>query len=110
MNILKKFINDESGFVVTLEYLIAAGLLIIGVSAGLANLRDAINAELQDTAKAVRFNQSYSFSGNKNVAGSQYMDNNTPTPQTATTPTIDLNIPIQNIQNSINTITESTGS
>jgi Flp pilus assembly pilin Flp len=51
-SMLKKFWNDEAGFVVTVEMILVATVLVIGLVAGLAQLRDAVNAELADTAAA----------------------------------------------------------
>ncbi len=77
---LKKFWNDEAGFVVTVEMILVATVLVIGLVAGLAMLRDAVLAELGDTAQAFgAMDQSYSVGGANydavaSSAGSDYLD------------------------------------
>ncbi len=68
-SMLKKFWNDEAGFVVTVEMILVATVVVIGIVAGLTVVRDAILAELQDTANAINaVNQSYGIAG-ATVAG-----------------------------------------
>ncbi len=50
---MKKFWNDESGFVVSVELVLIATILVIGLVTGLTMLRDAVLAELADTANAI---------------------------------------------------------
>jgi Flp pilus assembly pilin Flp len=62
-SVLKKFWNDEAGFVVTVEMILVATVLVIGLVAGLTVLRDAVLSELSDTAQAFgAIDQSYSVS------------------------------------------------
>ena len=56
--------KDEGGFIVTVELILIATILVIGLIAGLTTLRDAVVAELGDTAQAFgAINQSWSASG-----------------------------------------------
>ena len=60
-SMMKKFWNDEAGFVVTVEMILVATVLVIGLVAGLTQLRDAVVGELADTAAAFgSMDQSYS--------------------------------------------------
>jgi Flp pilus assembly pilin Flp len=60
---LKKLWKDEAGLV-TLEYLFAATIIVIGLTVGLVALKNSINAELSELGQAITsLNQSYSFSG-----------------------------------------------
>jgi Flp pilus assembly pilin Flp len=68
-NALKKFWNDEAGFVVTVEMILVATVLVIGLVSGLTLLRDAILGELSDTAASFgNMNQGYA------IAGESYVD------------------------------------
>lgn len=60
---LKKFWNDERGFVNSAELILVATLAVLGLIVGLATLRDSISFELGDTSAAVgALDQSYSVS------------------------------------------------
>jgi len=70
-----KLWNDEAGFV-TLEYLLGATILVLGLVVGLNALRRAMTSELSELALAIAsLSQNYSFSGLSNcgsaVDGSQ---------------------------------------
>jgi len=75
-NVMKKFWNDEAGFVVTVEMILVATVLVIGLVSGLTLLRDSVLEELSDTAQAFgAVDQSYSISSAKfdGTAGSSDM-------------------------------------
>lgn len=58
-------LHDDSG-VLTFEWILIITVLVIGVIAGLASVRDAISAELADIAQAMgSVDQSYTYSGVK---------------------------------------------
>jgi Flp pilus assembly pilin Flp len=60
---LKKLWKDEAGLV-TLEYLFAATIIVIGLTVGLVVLKNSINAELTELGDAITsLSQTYSFSG-----------------------------------------------
>jgi len=60
---IRKLWSDEAGFVVSSELVLIATVLVIGLLAGLATLRDQVVQELGDVAAAISdVNQSYSFS------------------------------------------------
>lgn len=74
--------NKQAGFVMTSELLLLSSVLVIGLVAGLATVRDSVNAELNDVAQAIgSMDQSYAFDGIANGAdtavasGSQFEDN-----------------------------------
>lgn len=76
---LKRFWNDDSGFVVSAELVLVATVLVIGLIVGLVTVRDQVIQELGDTAvHLAAMNQSYSFSGitghHSSSAGSTTID------------------------------------
>jgi len=67
MSVALRLWNEEIGAILSAEVMLVASILVIGVIAGLASLRDSVVTELADVAQAVaNINQSFSFSG---VAG-----------------------------------------
>jgi len=72
--------KDDAGVIISIELLFLFVILILGLIAGWTNLRNAIDAELTETANAITaLNQSYSFLGmqgcaNNTSAGSQLID------------------------------------
>ena len=80
MKMMKKFWNDEAGFVVSAELILIATVAVLGLLVGLAAVRDGIVSELSDVAGAFQdVNQSYSIDGvvghNANTAGFDFVDN-----------------------------------
>ena len=79
MKLLKRFRNDEVGFVVSTELILIATVLVIGMLVGLVSVRDQVVQELADLAAAVSdFDQSFSFTGTtghtSHAAGSNFID------------------------------------
>lgn len=79
MHCFQKLIDDDRGFIVTIELILIATILVIGLIAGLTAVRDAVVSELSDVAGAVQdLNQSYQFAGVQGhsgaSAGSAYVD------------------------------------
>ena len=77
--ITKRLWDDEAGFIVSLELILIATIVVIGLIAGLTTVRNAIVQELSDVAGAVQdMNQSYTFNSvagpNANTAGSLFED------------------------------------
>ncbi len=71
--------RDERGFIVSIELVLIATIVVIGLIAGLTALRDAIVSELADVASAVQdLNQSYTYSGAASnaavTAGADFVD------------------------------------
>ncbi|MCA9079949.1 MAG: hypothetical protein KDA58_05290 [Planctomycetaceae bacterium] len=61
---LRAFLNDEAGFIVSAELVLVATILVIGLIVGLSEVAHAVNSELNDVADAVgALNQSYCTSG-----------------------------------------------
>jgi hypothetical protein len=76
---LKNLWLDDTGALISMEYLFVATILVIGTIIGLATLRDAINVELTELANAVMaLSQGFTVSGQTNGAnstdGSQAID------------------------------------
>ena len=64
MKIMQRLWNEETGAILSAEVMLVASILVIGVVAGLASLRDSVVTELADLAQALaNVNQSYSYSG-----------------------------------------------
>ncbi len=58
----RRFWADEAGFIVSSELVLIATIVVIGLIAGLAAVRDAVVGELADVGAAIgEVNQSYSF-------------------------------------------------
>jgi Flp pilus assembly pilin Flp len=61
---LKKFLADEAGFVVSSELVLIATMLVLGLLVGLNTLRNSITSELDDVADAIgNISQDYSYAG-----------------------------------------------
>ena len=61
---LKKFIADEAGFIVSSELVLIATMLVLGLLVGLNSLRNSITGELTDIADAIgNISQDYSYAG-----------------------------------------------
>jgi len=76
---LKKFIADESGFIVSSELVLIATMLVLGLLVGLNSLRNSITSELGDVADAIgNIAQDYSYAGlvghSASVAGTVFDD------------------------------------
>ena len=62
---MRKFFNDEAGFVISAELVLVLTIAVLGMVVGLASVRDAINAELVDLSNAFgAIDQSYNVVGN----------------------------------------------
>jgi hypothetical protein len=71
--------SDQSGFVISSELILVATILVIGMIAGLATVRDQVVTELADIAAAISdLDQSYSFgnivSPSASTNGSNFVD------------------------------------
>ncbi|WP_254512714.1 Flp family type IVb pilin [Anatilimnocola floriformis] len=63
-NLVRKLWKDEGGFVVSVELILIVTILVIGLVSGWTMLRDAVLAELADTANAIgATDQSFEVSG-----------------------------------------------
>ena len=79
MNVMSRLWSEQDGFIVSAELLFIATLLVIGLGAGLAAVRDSVVTELADVAQAIaNLNQTYQFGasvGHCGVTGpSQFFD------------------------------------
>lgn len=61
---LKNFLNDETGVIISAELVLVLTICVLGVIVGLSSVAVAVNTELLDTAHAIGvLNQSYGFTG-----------------------------------------------
>ena len=61
---LRKFWNEETGFIISTELVLVATMVVIGLIAGLVEVSFAVVGELNDISEAIgSLNQSYSFTG-----------------------------------------------
>ncbi|MFM7169209.1 MAG: hypothetical protein ACKO3T_28550 [Planctomycetaceae bacterium] len=61
---IKNFLSDEAGVIVSAEIVLVATILVLGMIVGLGELQSAIVGELSDVATAFgNVDQSYSTSG-----------------------------------------------
>ncbi len=81
MNMLHQIWKDEDGFVVSMELILIATILVIGMLVGLVTVRNAVVQELGDVAMSVgRLNQSFYYTGATGregvveTAGSEFVD------------------------------------
>ncbi len=64
MKKMKKMKNKKAGFIVSVELLLITTILVIGLIVGLVPVRNAVIAELSDTAAAIdAIEHSYSYEG-----------------------------------------------
>jgi hypothetical protein len=61
---MKKQQKKEAGFIVSAELVLIATIVVIGMIVGLAIIRDAVTAEMNDVAEAIgSVDQSYNWAG-----------------------------------------------
>jgi Flp pilus assembly pilin Flp len=61
-NLMKTFIADEAGVIVSTEIILVVLLLVLGLIAGMASLRDQVVQELADLGEAINgLDASYEF-------------------------------------------------
>ena len=64
MRMFLRLWKEDAGAIVSAEIMLVASILVVGVIAGLASLRDSVVTELADVAQALaNVNQSFSVSG-----------------------------------------------
>ena len=63
-HMLKNFLNDENGFIISAELALVLTIAVIGIVVGLSHVAMAINQELSDVASAIgSLDQSFNFTG-----------------------------------------------
>ena len=63
-NTTLRLLNDDAGFIVSIELIMIATIAVIGLVVGMTSVRDGVTSELSDVAGAVQdLNQSYDFNG-----------------------------------------------
>jgi len=61
---LKQFMNDESGFVISAELVLVLTIAVLAMIVGLSEVAVAVNTELNDISNAIgALNQSYAYTG-----------------------------------------------
>ncbi|MBI3860487.1 MAG: hypothetical protein HY290_01180 [Planctomycetia bacterium] len=61
---VRKFWNDESGFIISTELVLVATMVVVGLITGLVEVSFAVVGELNDIGEAIgSLNQSFSFTG-----------------------------------------------
>ena len=78
-HLLTRFWKDDSGAIISSEFLFVTTILVIGIIVGLSNVRAALNAELSELANAfLALSQGFTISGQSgssaSVDGSQTID------------------------------------
>ena len=78
-NLLKRFLRDDAGFVISSELVLVATILVIGMIAGLNTVKDSVVQELGDLSASIgSVSQSYTYNGitghSSATAGSAYVD------------------------------------
>lgn len=59
---LRKFFNDEAGFIISAELVLILTVLFCGIAVGAVMVRDALVTELGDVSEAIgALNQSYNY-------------------------------------------------
>ncbi|MGH9421595.1 MAG: hypothetical protein ACRD3J_16580 [Thermoanaerobaculia bacterium] len=62
--------KSQGGFIVTIELLLLATILVIGLIVGMTNVRDSVLAELSDVSESIgSLNQGYNVAAVINTAG-----------------------------------------
>src|SRR5437773_612144 len=71
MNLLQRMWGDDGGYIISTEMLLIFVILVLGLIAGMANLRMAIVNELTESAQAILgLSQAYTISGLTGCSGS----------------------------------------
>ena len=78
-SLLRQFWSDVQGSILSTEFVLLAVIVVFGLLTGLAALRDAVIAEMSDTAMAIDgFDQSFSIapfsSALSSIPGSEFID------------------------------------
>jgi Flp pilus assembly pilin Flp len=92
--ILRSLWRDDTGALLTVEWVFMATILVIGLVAGLKAVQSAVLNELEEIAGAIGgLSQSYSFGGTSGccafTAGSQFTDTTNTYPITTCSPRFD---------------------
>ena len=78
MPAFQQLVDDDQGFVVTVELILITTIVVLGLITGLSAVRDAVVSELSDVATSVQeLNQSYSYNGvtgGDEESGSEFVD------------------------------------
>ncbi len=79
-NVFSQMWNDDAGYIISTEMLLIFVILVLGLIAGMANLRMAIVNELTESGNAIMaLNQSYTISALSGCSGTSGASNSTDT-------------------------------
>src|ERR1043165_2038931 len=68
---LRSLLNDDAGFIFSVELMLVFVILLLGIIAGLTALRSSVVVELYETGQAIlALNQTYTISGVTGCCGS----------------------------------------
>ena len=82
---MKNLWNDEAGFIVSVELILVAVILVIGLVTGLSAVRNAVLEELDELGDAIlAINDSYSFGGSSSACAFTGCTTNSDTPGSVT--------------------------
>lgn len=75
----KSIWHDDAGFIISIELILIATIMVIGLIAGFTAVRDAVVCELSDVGGAIQdLNQGYTYNGvtghSGSTVGSDYLD------------------------------------
>lgn len=79
MHIAGRLWQDDVGFIVSMELILIASIVVIGIMMGLVSVRDGVVSEMSDVAGALQdVTQTYYFRGitghSSSTAGSSWLD------------------------------------
>ena len=67
---MKKFINDESGVIISAELVLVLTIAVLAMVVGLSEVAVAVNTELNDLSNAIgSLNQSFTYTGFRGNGG-----------------------------------------
>ena len=68
---LRKLWADDAGAILSVEWTLLAGLLVMGVTGGAVMVRDAVNAQMANVANTLQtMSPQFTFSGWRNASAS----------------------------------------
>jgi len=79
MDLITRLWNDQQGYIVSIELILLATIMVIGLITGMTALGDAVVSELSDVGGAIQdLNQSYEYNGvaghSARTQGSNFID------------------------------------
>ncbi len=77
--LITRFWQDDIGFIISMELILIASIVVIGILMGLVSVRDGMVSEMSDVAGSIQdMNQTYYYRGvtghSSRTAGSSWLD------------------------------------